>query len=150
MNRSRWHFRLAAGVFAAMFLVGACGGGSDDSANGSGAGDTTESEEPTEENTEEPASSGKCGGSGGKALKLEASNFQFKPSDLAAAAGEQVTIEFTNNDDVPHTFTINDLQCDTGSVAGGDTAELSLTMPDSDVPFVCVIHPDMQGSLTPQ
>ncbi|MDQ4094716.1 MAG: cupredoxin domain-containing protein [Actinomycetota bacterium] len=149
MNRARLHFRLVAGVFAAALVLGACGGGSDGGGGDPAAGEIPENEQPTDENTD-AATSGKCGGSGGEAVKLVASQFQFQPSELAAAAGEQVTVEFTNDDDVPHTFTITDLECDTGSVAGGDTAKLSFTMPDSDMPFVCVIHPDMQGTLTPQ
>lgn len=141
------HLRVGAAVFAALLLAGACGGGSDDGDSPDAAPDSPAAEETA---SEEAASSGECGGSGGEGLKLEASNFQFEPSDLGAPAGEQVTVAFTNSDDVPHTFTISDLACDTGSVAGGDTAELSLTMPDAETEFVCLIHPDMKGTLTPE
>ncbi|MDQ4145218.1 MAG: cupredoxin domain-containing protein [Actinomycetota bacterium] len=134
MNRSTLTFRLAGGMFAAVLLFGACGGGSDEG-DSAGEGD---------------AASGECGGSGGTTLTVEASDFQFEPSEFSAAAGEQVTVEFTNTDDAPHTFTIDDLECDTGSIDSGQSAELSFTMPEADMGFICTIHPDMKGTLTPE
>ena len=130
MSRFSVRFRLALGVAAAVLLVSACGGG-DDGSGGAGA-------------------SGECGGSGGTALTVEASDFQFEPSELTAPAGEQVTVEFTNSDDAPHTFTIEAFDCDTGSVESGQSAELSFTMPDADTGWICTIHPDMKGTLTPE
>ena len=137
MSRIAVHARFLAVASAALLLLGACGGGSDGGQEESdGGGDT--------------AATGECGGSGGKTLKLEASDFQFEPAELSAPAGEQVTVEFTNSDSAPHTFTIEDLDCDTGSVDAGQSAELSFTMPDSETGWICTIHPDMTGTLTPQ
>lgn len=133
MSRFGIHGRWLALLSAALLLLGACGGGSDEEGGSQG---------------EEAV--GACGGSGGTALKLEASDFQFEPDELSAAAGEQVTVEFTNSDDAPHTFTIEDLDCDTGSVESGQSAELSFTMPDTETGWICTIHPDMTGTLVPK
>ena len=121
--------RLAAGVFATALVFAACGGGD-----------------------EEPAASGDgaCGGEGGTALSLESADFKFAPDQLSAPAGEQVTVEFTNQDDAPHTFTVQDLDCDTGSVESGQSATLSFTMPEEETGFICTIHPDMTGTLKPE
>ena len=126
--------RLAAALCAVALVLGACGGSEDE-------GDTGSSED---------ALAGQCGGSGGTVFSVEAADFQYEPSELSAAPGEQVTVEFTNQDDAPHTFTIDDLDCDTGSVDPGQSAELSFTMPDTETGWICTIHPDMVGTLTPK
>ena len=134
MSRFGRHGRLVAGVCATLLLLGACGGDDGDEE----ASQTGE------------AAQGECGGSGGTVLELEASDFQFEPSELSAPAGEQVTVEFTNSDDAAHTFTIEDLDCDTGSVDSGQSAELSFTMPGAETGWICTIHPDMTGTLIPK
>jgi plastocyanin len=115
-------------------MGGACGGG--DGENGGSP----------------PADGGsaECGGSGGRTERVEASNFTFDPNEISARPGVQVTVEFTNNDETPHTFTIDELSCDTGNVNAGQSAELSFTMPDQETPWVCTIHPDMKGLLKPK
>lgn len=135
MSRPSVPFRLAAALCALLVVLGACGGSDGEVDSGSG---------------DDGASTGQCGGSGGTALTVEAADFQYEPSELAAAPGEQVTVEFTNQDDAPHTFTIEDLDCDTGSVDSGQSAELSFTMPEEDMGWLCTIHPDMVGTLTPK
>ena len=136
MSRIGARARFFAVVCAALLVLGACGGSDEDQEGSQGTGDS--------------AATGECGGSGGKSLKVEAADFQYEPSELSAPAGEQVTVEFTNSDDAPHTFTIEDLDCDTGSVDAGQSAELSFTMPDADMGWICTIHPDMTGTLTPK
>jgi plastocyanin len=96
------------------------------------------------------AAAGECGGSGGTALSISADNTEFDTDELTAPAGEQVTVEFENKDSVAHTFTVSDLDCDTGDVDGGSTAELSFTMPDAETEFSCTIHSNMTGTLVPE
>ena len=81
-------------------------------------------------------------------MKVEASNFSFDPDELSARAGAQVTVEFTNSDKTPHMFTIDELECDTGNVGAGQSAELSFTMPDQETAWLCLIHSDMTGLLS--
>jgi plastocyanin len=84
------------------------------------------------------------GGSGG--VTVTASNFAFDPSELTAAAGETITLR--NQDDVEHSFTIDDPEVD-AEAEGGE--EANATAPDSagTYDFYCRYHPDqMTGTLT--
>jgi plastocyanin len=119
----------------AIFLLGACGG--DDEGGDSGGGD-------------DAAAAGECGGSGGTELAISADNIAFDTDELSAPAGEQVTVAFDNQDSAPHTFTVSDLDCDTGEVEAGSSAELSFTFPDAETDYVCTIHPAMTGTLVPE
>ena len=133
MSRLGLLTRTALALSVALFLLGACGG---DSGNGDS--------QPAD------AAAGECGGSGGTMLSVESADFQFEPAELSAPAGEQVTVEFTNSDDAPHTFTVDELDCDTGTVDPGQSAELSFTMPAEDTGWLCTLHPDMVGMLRPK
>lgn len=64
----------------------------------------------------------------------------FAPSMLEIATGEEVTIMVRNNGVNPHTFTIDELDVDTGVLNGGDTAEVTFTMPDEEVEYYCTVH----------
>ncbi len=131
MSRLSVRSRAVAGLAGVLLVLSGCGGGDED---GGSDGDA----------------SGACGGTGGTVLAVESTDFQFEPSELSAPAGEQVSVEFTNSDEAPHTFTVEEFDCDTGSVESGQTAELSFTMPDADTGWICTIHPDMKGTLTPE
>jgi plastocyanin len=124
--------KLVAGVSVLFLLLGAaCGGddgGSDDT--------TTESSDTGSDTTED---------SGGGSVELAASNFAFEPGDLSAAAGD--TIEFTNDDDAPHTFTAADAGIDEEVDAGGSTSISLADVDPGSYDFVCKIHPDMTGTL---
>lgn len=133
-------WRLLAVACAAVFVMGACGGDDDGGDSGDDAGG----------GGGEAAAAGECGGSGGTALAISAENTAFDTDELTAPAGEQVTVEFTNNDSLPHTFTVPDMDCDTGNVDGGETAQLSFTMPDTETEYVCTIHSNMEGTLVPE
>ena len=114
---------------AGLLLVGAACGGSDDGGSES-EGTSTEAEGES---------------SGGGSVSLTAANFEFEPGDLSAAAGD--TIEFTNEDDAPHTFTAEDAGIDEEVDAGGST---SISLADAEpgsYDFVCTIHPEMKGTL---
>jgi plastocyanin len=152
LTRSNPLFRLVAVLFAAALVLGACGGGDEDSPNS--AAETTEGTDAggggEAEDEGEGGGGGECGGSGGETVDVEAANFAFKPNKISAPAGDQVTVNFTNSDDTPHTFTITDMSCDTSAVGGGASAELSFTMPDAETEWICSIHPDMKGTLSPE
>jgi plastocyanin len=130
---------LLALACVAVFVLGACGGdddGGDTGGDGGGGGDA--------------AAAGECGGSGGTALEISAENTEFSTAELSAPAGEQVTVTLTNDDSLPHTFTVSDLDCDTGNVDGGASADLSFTMPDAETDYACTIHSNMTGTLVPE
>lgn len=100
----------------------------------------------------EPATETASTGGGDATASITGVDNAFEPTELELPAGEEVTVEFTNDGDAPHTFTSEEMGFDTGSVEPGATAEVTFTVPDEDTPFVCVIHEesdDMVGTVVP-
>lgn len=86
------------------------------------------------------------GDTGGGAATLTASNFAFDPASLTAAAGSSV--EFTNDDDVEHNFTAEDLGIEQ-DVEGGESATIDLGDAEPGTyDFFCKYHKDtMTGTI---
>ena len=117
-----------AKVIGALLLVGALAGacGGDSAEDTSGGAATT-------------------GGAGGGSVTLGADDLVFNPTDLSAAAGD--TIDFTNDDDVKHSFTVEELDIDEDADAG-DSVSVSLGDAEPGTyDFICKYHPDMTGTL---
>ena len=111
-----------AGVFVVALLLAACGG--DDNGGGT-TGSTT----------------GTTGGGGGTAITIEGR--AFDPSTLQVSGETRLTI--TNNDEVTHTFTLDDGSVDEEVPAGGS---IDVTVNVSETTgFHCKIHPTMTGTL---
>ena len=110
---------LAAG---ALLLTAACGGDDDGGSEENG------------------------GDSGGGTVAVTAANFAFDPSEVTAAAGD--TIEFTNEDDAPHTFTAEEAGIDEEVDPSGSTSISLEGVEAGEYEFVCTIHPEMTGTLT--
>lgn len=64
----------------------------------------------------------------------------FAPSRFPATAGEEITVNVSNNGQNSHSFTIDSLDVDTGVLAPGDSAEVTFTMPDQEAQFYCTVH----------
>ena len=122
--------KLMVGAATLLLLLGAACGGDDDTDSGDDSTGTTT------ETTEEE---------GGGSVELTAANFAFEPSDLSAAAGD--TIEFTNDDDAPHTFTSDDAGVDEEVEPGGSTTIDLADVEPGTYDYICKIHPDMKGTL---
>lgn len=73
----------------------------------------------------------------------------FAPSRLEVPAGQEITVEVRNNGQNPHTFTIAELDVDTGILQAGETAEVTFTVPDEPMEIVCLVHAQMRGTLQP-
>ena len=125
-NWSARGVRLAVLLVTAALLAAACGGDDDDSGNGDGSG-------------------------GGEAQSVEvtAANFAFDPTTIEAEPGQDVTVTLVNDDEAPHTFTVEDLDVSV-EAQGGESAEVTFTAPDSgSVGFMCEIHPEqMTGEIS--
>jgi plastocyanin len=121
-------FRVAALIAAALLLFAACGGDAAD--------------DLPEEGTGEEA---------GLTLQVTTVDNSFDPATLMAVAGTPVTIVVTNNGSNPHTFTIDDLEVDTGTIAAGESASETFIMPETSVTFYCAIHGEaaMSGAIEP-
>jgi plastocyanin len=117
-------------------LLAACGGDTE-----TGSGSEGDPASPATEATAEPEEPGpECV----ETDELTASANEWDP-DCIVTSG---TITITNEDEVPHTFTI------TGPVdeplEGGATIEVDVsdaTEPEGETFFVCTIHPGMDGFL---
>lgn len=101
-------------------VAGACGSG----------GNGGESADP-------PAAGG---ADNAKVITIE--DFAFKPEPLTVAKGTVVRV--VNRDDAPHTATADDDSFDTGELAEGDAAEITLSEP-GEVAYHCNIHDYMRG-----
>lgn len=117
------HKGFVVALTTVVILIGGCGG--DDAESGTDTGTDT---------------------GGSESVSLTAAEFAFDPSELSAPAGS--TIEFTNADEAPHTFTAEDAGLDVDVEAGGSaTIDLADVEPGT-YDFLCTIHPDtMTGTL---
>lgn len=76
----------------------------------------------------------------GDELSLTAEDFAFAPTVIEAAPGSTVDLTIENPSPSVHTFTSERLGVDV-TVAAGDTAELSMELPETGpVPFACSFH----------
>ena len=74
-------------------------------------------------------------------------NFAFMPPDLTVKAG--TTVEWRNQDVVPHTVTAADHSFRSGNIGPGKTWRFVATKPGV-FDYNCTPHPNMHGKLTVQ
>lgn len=67
--------------------------------------------------------------------------FAYDPAEFKVGAGD--TIIFVNADNAPHTATAEDGSFDTGPIAPGQSASVSI--PAGTHPYYCTFHPGMRG-----
>ena len=80
-------------------------------------------------------------------IKVVAAASSFDPGTLNLEAGEEVTVEVTNDDDMAHDFAIESLELNTGTIEAGEVANATFMVPDEGIEFVCTFHPDMTGRI---
>jgi len=80
-------------------------------------------------------------------VKVVAMDQSFDPGTLNLEAGEEVTVEVTNDDDMAHDFAIESLGLNTGTIEAGEVANATFAVPDEGVEYVCTFHPDMTGRI---
>lgn len=71
----------------------------------------------------------------------------FTPNTLQLPAGQEVTIEITNDDGEAHDFAIEALDINTGTIEPGGIATATFTVPTGTTPFVCTFHNGMGGAI---
>ena len=74
---------------------------------------------------------------------VEIKGMKFVPDMMEVAAGD--TITFTNADPAPHTATAEDGSFDTGRLAKGESATVTVTA--GDHAYKCMVHPMMKGTV---
>ncbi|HEV8565014.1 MAG TPA: cupredoxin domain-containing protein [Actinomycetota bacterium] len=87
-------------------------------------------------------------GAGGSADEIiTIADFTFDPSTLSVPSGQDVTVEVTNNDDVEHSFTLDDDSV-SQDVHEGETQTVTLNLTEG-IGWHCEYHPDqMKGTIT--
>lgn len=78
-------------------------------------------------------------------VEVVTADFEFDPTELEAEEGE-VGVLVTNNDNVAHSFTIDELDVDL-SIEGGLSRRVTFRAESGEYDFYCVPHPDMKGTL---
>ena len=86
--------------------------------------------------------SGAASGAKPNGTSVVISNFAFSPSTLHVAPG--TTIRISNADGVAHTVTADDKSFDSGDIAGGATATITIKAPGRYA-YHCDIHNYMTG-----
>ena len=75
----------------------------------------------------------------------------YQPADITIPANTDVVIHAVNSGVLPHTFTIKDV-ADTGDVAGGSSADVTVNLPTGEYEYHCAVpgHADagMVGKIT--
>jgi plastocyanin len=115
----RHAFRLLASVFSVALMTAACSSDDGTTDTGGGGGDQT----------------------------ITIADFTFDPSSLTVPPGQDVTIEVTNEDDVEHSFTLDDDSVGQ-DVEGGETQTVTINLTEG-IGWHCEYHPDtMTGTIT--
>ncbi|KAA0233646.1 MAG: cupredoxin domain-containing protein [Actinobacteria bacterium] len=135
-------------LVAAAVIIGACSSSDDDSAENDSADETTTSSESSPYGTDSDTSTSQASGPGGD-VTVEATNdgsssFAFDPDVIELTAATEASVEVTNTGSVPHTFTVEELDVDSGTLDPGASTTVSIETPDEagDLEFICRFHQD--------
>ena len=83
-------------------------------------------------------------------VEVEAFDNYFEPTSLSVELNAEVTVEFTNNGSITHSFTAPDLDVEIESGNGEDgTVTFAVPNQPGSYDFFCKYHPDeMQGTIS--
>ncbi len=84
------------------------------------------------------------------ATQIVMNDSSFDPDVLELPAGEEVTVQLTNEDGTVHDFEIEALGINTGTIEPGESAYATFVVPEQPVEFVCTLHPAMNGRIEPR
>lgn len=111
-------------------------------------GDDEPSDEPAAPSeSAEPAGSGDAGAGAQapvQAATVDIREFAYEPATVTVRAGG--TVEWVNADAAPHTATADDDSFDTGSLAKGDKAKVTLDKAGTFT-YICTFHPFMNATV---
>jgi plastocyanin len=87
------------------------------------------------------------------AVDISADDLAFDANVIQATAGEAFTVTFTNNEGVPHNFSVYTEEGGDAIVQGdiineGETDEVEIgALEPGEYYFVCDLHPEMNGTI---
>lgn len=140
MNLSSFALRRGALIgllVTASLVLAACGGG-----------DESPSSAPSDDDTAGGTVSVVDG-----AVAINAADLAFDANVIQAPAGEAFTASFTNNEGVPHNFSVYTEEGGDAIVQGeiineGETADVEVdALEAGEYYFVCDLHPEMNGTI---
>lgn len=143
-STTRWARGACGALVAAALVLAGCGDDGDDGGDASSAGD--EAPPVSLEGRVEDHGTTDLGDA--TTFTMELDDEYFEPTFVRAPGGATVTITLTNEGDLPHTFTVDELDIDE-QLAGGESKTVDVTLPDSgQLPFYCRFHvaSGMQGA----
>ena len=124
-------------LVSASLVLAACGGGDD-----------TESAAPSADNSAGGTVSVVDG-----AVDISADGLAFDANVIQATSGEAFTVTFTNNEAVPHNFSVyteegGDAIAQGDVINEGETDEVEIeALEPGEYYFVCDLHPEMNGTI---
>ena len=132
---------LGPSFLALGLLASACGSGASDTATEAPAADATGAADTVADPMDDTATND-AGPTATASISIK--DFSFS-GDMAVAPGTVITV--TNNDGTAHTLTSADGAFDTGTLAPGESAPITVPDDTGDFAFFCSIHPSMTGTL---
>lgn len=89
------------------------------------------------------------GGNDVRTIDVLAVQTSYDADEIEVEPGELVSINFTNGDGFPHSFTIEEIDFDI-EAAGGESGSAEFTAPDENASlvFFCRFHSSMKGLLS--
>jgi plastocyanin len=87
------------------------------------------------------------GTAGPDGVRVTMHDNEFAPATLRLPAGEEVTVEITNDGSNQHNFTVDRLDLSTGTMSSGGVMTATFTVPDGTTEFHCTFHPGMDGTI---
>lgn len=100
------------------------------------------------EEVDTPNNASGDGNGGESAIEVSASDFSFSPPKVSVDPGMEVSVQITNNGNVQHTFTMDDLGIDE-TIDPGEEVTVSLAL-ETDQRFYCRFHESagMEGTIS--
>ena len=139
---------MVIGVLVGVLALAAAGCGGDDDGGGSASATTAAPQATTAPETSAADTTAAAGGGGEDELKLTASGFAWDKTSLEMASGSKVSVEVTNDDQAPHSFTFDEASVDE-TIAAGEDATITFTAPAAgSYKFRCKFHSQMTGTVT--
>jgi plastocyanin len=86
------------------------------------------------------------GGQTAGPIDVDMIELAFDPEELTIPADTEVTIHAINSGALPHTFTITDV-ADTGEVAAGASADVTLNLPAGEYEYFCAVPGHKDGGM---
>jgi plastocyanin len=87
-------------------------------------------------------------GAGAADLEITTTDNQFSTESLTAPADTEVTLTVNNEGSALHNWIVPDEEVTMDLVPGGETGEVTFTLPAGEYEYLCEAHPtDMQGTL---